>query len=62
MTRILGVMVLIAGVFIAVGLYRGWFSAEATTTDHKTKINLSVDRDKLNQDVKSVEKSTGLVK
>ena len=62
MSRILGAIVIVALVIAAIGLYRGWFSAEATTTDHKTNINLSVDKDKLNKDVTTVEKKTGLVK
>ena len=41
------------------GYYRGWFSAETSSTDHKANVNLSVNRDKIQEDINSVKKRSG---
>jgi hypothetical protein len=50
MTRFLGVLVLIVAVIACVGLYLGWFSFGSDSSDGKTNITISVDKDKIKKD------------
>ena len=46
---------------IAVGFYRGWFSMSSRSGDagrNKVDVNLTVDRDKIQEDAESVKKKT----
>ena len=44
---------------VVLGFYRGWFSTETSTQDHKTNVNFSVDRDKIQDDVNALKKKAG---
>jgi hypothetical protein len=61
MGRFLGfLLVILLGVAV-LGFYRGWFSTETNRTDQKTNINLSVDREKIKDDVDSLKRKAGSV-
>ena len=60
MKNIVFVLVLLVLVVGGVGYSRGWFSTTTSTTDHKTNLNLSIDREKVQDDVNSLKKRTGL--
>lgn len=45
---------------VGFGFYRGWFSTTTSTQDHKTNVNLTVDRDKIQDDVNSLKKQTSI--
>jgi predicted negative regulator of RcsB-dependent stress response len=55
--RVLFVLLVIV---IAVGFYRGWFSFSSRSHDaeNKVDVNLTVDRDKIQEDAESVKKKT----
>jgi len=55
MNRFLLVVFLIVICIGGVGLFRGWFSTETNTADHKTNVNLSMDREKIQDDLKAVK-------
>jgi hypothetical protein len=53
-------LVLVVGV-VAVGFYRGWFSLSSRSPDagsNKVNVNLTVDRDKIQEDAGAVKKTT----
>jgi hypothetical protein len=50
MNRLLLVLVLLLAGVAGLGFYRGWFSFSKDSTDHKTNMTLSVDRDKIQDD------------
>ena len=57
------VLVLLVGV-VAVGFYRGWFTLSSPNADagnNKVNVNLTVDRDKMQDDAEAVKKSTAEV-
>lgn len=56
MRRILLVLFLALLCIAGVGFYRGWFSTETNTSDHKTNVNFSVDREKIQDDVNSLKR------
>jgi hypothetical protein len=56
MNRILLVLLLIVACVVGIGFYRGWFATETNTSDHKTNVNFSVDRDKIQDDVNSLKR------
>jgi hypothetical protein len=46
---------------IAVGFYRGWFTVSGESSSaptNKIEVNLTVDRDKVNEDAQSVKEKT----
>ena len=61
MNRFLAVLFVLVICLGGVGLYRGWFSTETNTSDHKTNVNLSVDREKIQEDMNSLKKKTEAV-
>jgi hypothetical protein len=58
------VLLMLTLCLIAVAFYRGWFTLSSETSDarpNKVDVNLTVDRDKVNEDAQSVkEKATKL--
>jgi hypothetical protein len=61
MSRILGLLVIVALVVGAIGYYRGWLATETSRDDQKTNINLSVDREKMQQDVDALKRKAGSI-
>ncbi len=59
MNRFLVVLFLIVICLAGVGLYRGWFTAETNSSDRKPNVNLSVDRDKIKEDINSLKNKNG---
>jgi hypothetical protein len=55
MNRLLLVTTLIVVGIAGVGIYRGWFSTETSTSEHKSNVNLSVDREKIQDDLHAVK-------
>ena len=50
MKRLLALAAILVIVVVAVGLYRGWFSFTTAGDDHKVKIDVTVDKDKVKAD------------
>jgi hypothetical protein len=61
MSRLLGLLVIVLVVVGVIGFYRGWFSTETNRNDHKTNINLSVDREKFQDDVDALKRKAGSI-
>ena len=61
MKRFIAVVVLVVLLLIGVGFYRGWFAAsnsEAGKASNKVNVNLTVDRDKIEEDAEAVKNKT----
>ena len=60
MKRILAVVVVVALLVIGVGFYRGWFAVSSSEADKSSKVNvnLTVDRDKIEEDAEAVKNKT----
>ena len=61
MKRFIAVVVVVALLVIGVGFYRGWFSVSSTGVEKpasKVNVNLTVDRDKIEEDAEAVQKKT----
>jgi anionic cell wall polymer biosynthesis LytR-Cps2A-Psr (LCP) family protein len=56
MKGILLVLLLIVIAITGFGFYRGWFSTQTNSSDHKTNVNLTVDRDRIQDDMNSLKK------
>lgn len=50
MKRLLLVVIVIAAVGFAIGLYMGWFRVASQNADGTSNITLTVDKDKIQQD------------
>jgi hypothetical protein len=50
MKRLLIVLVLLAAGAICFGYYLGWFGVSTSSTDQKSNINISVDKEKIRED------------
>jgi len=61
MNRFLLVLFVLVICLGGVGFYRGWFSTETNTSDHKTNVNLSVDREKIQDDLHAAKEKAGHV-
>jgi hypothetical protein len=55
MRKLLGTLTLAIIVLGAVGLYRGWFSLSSNSEENRTKIEVTVDKEKLKKDVDLVK-------
>lgn len=61
MKGLIAVLVLVVAVVVALGFYRGWWSLASDSTDSKVHLNVTVDKDKLQEDKTSaMEKVQGL--
>ena len=61
MKRLLTVVVLVALLLIGVGFYRGWFAMSSSGSDSASKkvnVNLTVDRNKIEEDAEAVQNKT----
>ena len=59
--NLFAVLVVIVLVVIGVGFYRGWFALSSSTADqgsNKVNVNLTVDRDKMQEDAQAVQNKT----
>jgi hypothetical protein len=50
MTRLLGIIVLLALVVAGFGYYRGWFHAKSYNSPSQRSVDLTVDKTKFDQD------------
>ena len=52
MRKLCSLVIVLAVIAVGVGFYRGWFSLSSSryVEGHKTKVNLTVDEDKMKQD------------
>ena len=50
MNRLFLVLVLLLACIAGFGFYRGWFSFSKTSTDQKTNMTVTVDKDKIHHD------------
>jgi hypothetical protein len=60
MNRLFAVLILLALIVIGVGFYRGWFALSKSNTEagtNKVDVQLTVDKDKVQEDVDAVAKS-----
>jgi len=61
MRRFLFVLALIAVAVVGLGFYQGWFNIGSDNTDGKTKVTLSVDGNKFQEDRKKAVEDVGNV-
>jgi hypothetical protein len=57
MRRLLIILALLLVVVGAVGIYRGWFDFSSARQDQKLNINVTVDEEKIQQDVEQVQEA-----
>jgi hypothetical protein len=55
MKRLLIVLVLVVAGVVGLGFYRGWFRVSAASADAKSNITFTVDKDKFQEDKKTVQ-------
>jgi hypothetical protein len=58
MKKLFAVLIVVAILVIGVGFYRGWFALSSPDSDkgsNKVNVNLTMDRDKMNADAKTVK-------
>jgi hypothetical protein len=53
--RFLGMIVIVAALVFGVGYYLGWFRMSSHSTDGRSNITLTVDKDKMDQDKDKVQ-------
>jgi hypothetical protein len=59
--KLFAVVVVLVLVVIGVGFYRGWFALSSPSADqgsNKVNVNLTVDRDKIQEDAAAVQNKT----
>jgi hypothetical protein len=59
--KLFTVVIVLALLVIGVGFYRGWFALSSSSADqgsNKVNVNLTVDRDKMQEDAKAVQNKT----
>lgn len=56
MKSLLPLIVVILLCIVGLGYYRGWFTTGASTVDSKTNVNLTVDQQKIRDDVNNLKK------
>jgi len=55
MLRLLGVLVVLSVMVAGIGYFRGWFHAESHDINGQHTVELTVDKDKFNQDKAGVQ-------
>ena len=58
MNRLFAVLIVLALLVVGFGFYRGWFALSSRSPDagsNKVNINLTVDRDKMQEDAETVK-------
>ena len=60
MRKLCSLVIVLAIITVGVGFYRGWFSLSSSryVEGHKTKVNLTVDEDKMKQDGEKLKEKT----
>jgi hypothetical protein len=61
MKRLIAVVIVLALIVVGVGFYRGWFALSSSSADqgsNKVNVNLTVDRDKMQEDARAVQSKT----
>jgi len=61
MNRLFMVLMVLALLVVGFGFYRGWFALSSRSPDagsNKVNINLTVDRDKMQEDAEAVQNKT----
>ena len=59
--KLFAVVIVLALLVIGVGFYRGWFALSSPSADqgsNKVNVNLTVDRDKMQEDAQAVQNKT----
>jgi cell division protein FtsX len=59
MKKLYAVLIVLVLLVVAVGFYRGWFALSSSGADkgsNKVNVNLTVDRDKMQEDAEMVKK------
>ena len=59
--KLFAVVIVLALLVIGVGFYRGWFALSSSSADqgsNKVNVNLTVDRDKIQEDAEAVQNKT----
>ena len=56
MRKLLGTLTLLVLIIVGVGMYRGWFGISTDDQAGKTNVEVSVDKEKIKEDVESVSK------
>lgn len=63
MIELFTILLLVAGIIVVTGFYRGWFQVNREVSfagDSKIQYNVTIDQDKMRSDARSVEKKAGL--
>ena len=55
MSRFLVVLALLVAVVLGLGFYLGWFGFSTDSTNQKTNINITVDKDKIREDAEKAK-------
>ena len=60
MKRFIAIVVMVALLVIGIGFYRGWFAVSSSedAAPSKVNVNLTVDRDKIEEDAEAVKNKT----
>lgn len=61
MRKLFGVLTVVAIFVIGLGFYRGWFTMSSSSPEKdadKVNINVTIDRDKMDDDAKAVKKKS----
>jgi hypothetical protein len=61
MKKLLVVLFVLAVCVVAIGFYRGWFALSSSNVDdgsNKVNVNLTVDKDKMQEDAGAVKKKS----
>jgi hypothetical protein len=62
MKNLLIVLALILAGVAALGFYRGWFEVSTADADHKSKVTISVDKDKIEEDEQKLKDASHSLK
>jgi uncharacterized protein YlxW (UPF0749 family) len=58
MRKLIGTICILACITVVVGFARGWFSVNTRTeSDNNTKVELSIDRNRIGQDTEQIKQS-----
>lgn len=63
MLELLTILLLVAGIVVVTGFYRGWFQVNRQPSfigGNQIHYNVTIDQDKMRADAKSIEKKAGL--
>ncbi|MFN3193662.1 MAG: hypothetical protein ACE361_24325 [Aureliella sp.] len=55
MRKLIGTLAILFALFVAVGFVRGWFSFTTDSADNKTRLEVTVDKEKLKSDTQRIK-------